>query len=138
MKHLLLPISLTLVALAGCTVGPNYKRPQMALPGEFRGAPAAGAATASLADTKWQDLFNDPALNQIVTAALEKNFDLRIAAERIEQAHAQLGIVRANQYPFLDVQTGFTGSRPSTAGANAFVPTGTNLSAAYTTLGAAL
>ncbi len=62
-------------------MGPNYKRPQVALPEQFRGAPAGGGA-ASLADTKWQELFPDPTLNQIVTTALEHNFDLRIAAER--------------------------------------------------------
>lgn len=131
----LIPLSLAL-ALCGCAVGPNYRRPQIPLPDQFRGAPSAGAV--SLADTKWQDLFDDPALKQIVATSLEKNFDLRIAAERVQQARAQLGITRANQYPFLDVQAGFTGSHPSSAGATTLAPRGTNLSAAYTTLGAAV
>ena len=66
MKHF---ITRTCVAgpLAGCAVGPNYKRPQVALPGEFRGAPRGAAdPAASLADTKWQDLFPDQTLNQMV------------------------------------------------------------------------
>ena len=83
-------------------MGPNYKRPQVAVPGQFRGAPTGAAdPAASIADTKWQDLFSDQTLNQMVTTALAHNFDLRIAAERVEEARAQLGITRANQYPFV-------------------------------------
>jgi len=105
------------LALCGCTMGPNYKRPQLALPAEFRGAPAAGSRpAASIADTKWQDLFPDAILKQMVATALEHNFDLRIAAERVQEARAQLGITRANQYPFVDAQAGFTAQRTSTIG----------------------
>ncbi|HMC58551.1 MAG TPA: efflux transporter outer membrane subunit [Candidatus Solibacter sp.] len=142
MKRTILAVSV--LALCGCAVGPNYKRPQLALPGGFRGAPpaapnaAASDPAASLADTKWQDLFPDPALNQMVTAALAHNFDLRIAAERVEQARSQLGITRANQYPFVDAQASFSGTRSSSIGANTFVPSGTKLSSSYTSLGAAL
>ena len=65
----------------------------------------------------------------MVSTALEHNFDLRIAAERVEEARAQLGITRANQYPFVDAQAEFTGTRSSTIGANPLVPAGANLSA---------
>jgi multidrug efflux system outer membrane protein len=128
----------SLLALTGCAVGPNYKRPQLALPDQFRGATTPAAGAASYADTKWQELFPDPALNQMVTNALAHNFDLQIAAERIEQARAQLGITRANQFPFLDAQAGLTGSRSSSVGSSTFVRAGTNLSATFTTVGAAL
>jgi NodT family efflux transporter outer membrane factor (OMF) lipoprotein len=133
-------LALSAVFLAGCTVGPNYKRPAVAIPGEFRGAAAVAGSTpaAPLADTKWQDLFSDNTINQMVTAALANNFDLRISAERVEEARAQLGITRANQYPFLDLQGGFTGSRSATIGSNTFVPRGLNLNSSYTSLGAAL
>jgi NodT family efflux transporter outer membrane factor (OMF) lipoprotein len=137
-------LTISLLALYGCAVGPNYKRPQLALPGEFHGAPprapdAGSGPAASIADTQWQNLFPDAILNQMVTAALAHNFDLRIAAERVEEARAQLGVTRANQYPFLDVQAGFTGARSSSIGASgALVPAGTKLSASYTSLGAAL
>jgi NodT family efflux transporter outer membrane factor (OMF) lipoprotein len=136
MRSRFLFCSIALIALSGCAVGPNYKRPQVALPEQFRNGPAA--SSTSLADTKWQDLFNDLVLNQIVTTALEKNFDLRIAAEHVQQAHAQLDVTRANQYPFLDLQSSFTAARPSTLAATTFIKPGTNLSAAYSTLGAAL
>ena len=127
-------------ALAGCTLGPNYKRPQLTMPGEFRGAPAPAAGTlpdASFGDTKWQSLFADATLNRMVSTALANNFDLRIAAERAEQARAQLGIVRANQYPQLDLQAGFTAERGSTIGATP-VPPGAKPSVSFSTLGAAL
>jgi multidrug efflux system outer membrane protein len=126
------------VVLAGCAVGPNYHRPQVPLPDAYRSPPPGAAGAPSFGETKWQNLFQDDAMNGIVTKALANNFDLRIAAERAQQARAQLGITRADQFPFLDLQAGFTGSRGSSVGANVFVPAGTRLNAAYTSLGAAL
>jgi NodT family efflux transporter outer membrane factor (OMF) lipoprotein len=123
------------VILTGCAVGPNYHRPNLPLPDTYRDSPAGAE---SIGDTKWQILFPDDTMNTIVSRALAGNFDLRIAAERVEQARAQLGITRANQFPFLDAQAGFTASRPSSVGSSTFVPAGTNLSSAYTTLGVAL
>jgi multidrug efflux system outer membrane protein len=130
---------LVLSLLTGCAVGPNYKRPQVPVPGQYRNAPAPGDQPApSLADTRWQDLFSDPTLDKMVNAALAHNFDLGIASERVEQARQQLGITRANQYPFLDIQSGFTSTQSSSIGANNFVVRGTNLSASYSSIGAAL
>src|SRR5260370_17020240 len=103
-------LATSLLALSGCMMGPNYKRPQVELPGGFRGAPTSAGMTTSIADTKWQNLFSDQPLNQMVTAALAHNFDLRIAAERVEEARSHLGITRATQYPFVDVQPRFTRS----------------------------
>jgi multidrug efflux system outer membrane protein len=74
----------------------------------------------------------------MVNTALRQNFDLRIAAERVDQARAQLGVTRANQAPFLDVATGFNSVRSSSLGANVFVPPGTDLSASYSQAGAQL
>ncbi len=137
MKRMILVFSALM--LCGCTMGPNYQRPKVQLPGEFRGAPKPGAnPEASLADTKWQNLFSDQTLTQMVNTALAQNFDLLVAAQRVEQGRAQLGITRANQYPFVDVQAGFTDARGSSIGANSFVPSGANLTTAYTTVGAAL
>jgi len=136
MKRILAAVGV--LALCGCTVGPNYKRPQMALPGGYRGAPAAGGAAGSLADTKWQDLFPDPALNRMVASALEHNFDLQIAVQHVAEARLQLGITRANQYPFLDAQAGFGAQQLSSIGATPLIPPGVTLKNSYTTLGAAL
>lgn len=133
-------ISLLALALSGCAVGPNYRRPRVALPSEFRGAlPAPSAtATASLADTKWAALFNDDTLNQLIGTALERNFDLRISVERIEQARAQVTVTRANLFPFLDLQGQFNSSRQSTLGSLRFLPENTDLSFSYTQVAGAL
>ena len=133
--------ALMAIVLTGCTVGPNYKRPKVAVPETFRGGPEAtstSAAAASLADTKWDALFADETLNGLIRTALERNFDVRIAAERVQQARAQLGITRAGQFPFVDAQAQFTASQQSSLGALRFVPVGTNLSATFTQIGAAL
>ncbi len=122
---------------AGCAVGPNYKRPAVQAPGQFRGAPAGGSA-ASLADEKWFDLFQDETLKQLVTTALEDNFDLGIASERVLQARARYRISGAGQYPLLGVQGQFTASRPSSLGSNTRVTPGTSLDVSYTQAGAAL
>jgi NodT family efflux transporter outer membrane factor (OMF) lipoprotein len=125
------------IALAGCAVGPDYKRPAIPAPPQFRGEPA-GASGSSIADTKWFDLFQDEALKQLISAALEHNFDLNIAAERIQQARAQYRITRADQAPFLNVQGAFAAQRQSSVGSIRFVPAGTDLSASYTQAGGAL
>ena len=125
------------LGLTGCMAGPNYKRPVVATPQQFRGAPAGdtsqGAATPdSIAETKWFDLFQDDTLKQLVTGALEKNFDLRIAAERVLEARAQYGISRANLWPTFDAQVQFTATRSSSIGSFPFIKSGTDLSASYT------
>jgi NodT family efflux transporter outer membrane factor (OMF) lipoprotein len=121
--------------LTGCAVGPNYKRPAVVLPGQFRGAAPQVATEASIADTKWSDLFNDPVLRQLVETALKQNFDLQIAAERVQQARAQLDGRRANLFPFIDGQGQWTATRASTVGSVPSVAKGSDLSYAYTQAG---
>src|ERR1700689_4313639 len=90
--------------LSGCTVGPNYKRPNTDVPTAYRGpAPAEVVApiAQSLGDQKWWEVFQDEQLQKLIRTALQQNYDTRIAATRILEAQAQLGITRANQYPSL-------------------------------------
>jgi multidrug efflux system outer membrane protein len=119
------------LGLCGCLVGPNYHRPATVLPSEFPGTPAT---EGSIADKKWFDLFQDPTLKQLVQTALEKNFDIRIAAERVLEARAQYGITRANLFPTLDAQGSFTASRTSTIGSFP-APPNTPLAFSYTQAG---
>jgi multidrug efflux system outer membrane protein len=87
---------------AGCAVGPNYKRPIVDVPGTYRGAmqqDAAPPAAESLGDQKWWEVFQDKELQDLIHTALQQNYDVRIAATRILQAQAQLGITRADQLP---------------------------------------
>jgi len=128
-------LTLWTITLSGCMVGPNYQRPKVAVPGEFRGTPAS---TDSVAASKWQELFPDQTLQQIVTVALANNFDVKIAAERAEQARLQLGISRSALYPNVSIATDFTAARGSSIGASALTPVGTKLESSYTDLGAVL
>ena len=96
--------ALLLVALltAGCAVGPNYKRPSVDVPGTYRGATpqeAAQPAAESLGDQKWWEVFQDQQLQGLIRTALQQNYDVRIAATRILEAQAQVGITRADQWP---------------------------------------
>ncbi len=129
-------ISLVLLigGLCGCLVGPNYKRPQTQLPSQFRGAPTSTAAE-SLADRKWFDLFQDDTLRQLVTTALEYNFDVQIAAQRVLEARAQYGITHANLFPTLDASGQFAATRSSSVGSFPFIAPGTNLAVSYTQAG---
>jgi outer membrane protein, multidrug efflux system len=93
----------TLLLLAGCALGPNYKRPVVSLPTDYRAAPAQSDSAASFGNEKWWDLYQDPVLTQLIHTALQRNYDLRIAAARVLEAQSQLGITRANQLPSASV-----------------------------------
>jgi multidrug efflux system outer membrane protein len=98
--------AVALTATAGCTLGPNYKRPSVTAPTAYRGlSPEAAGTTssASLADQKWWEVFQDNQLQDLIRTALSNNYDVRIAASRVLQAQGQLGITRADQYPTLNV-----------------------------------
>ncbi len=87
-----------LALLTGCAVGPDYERPELSPPEAFRGQLAPGEA-ASLADLPWWEAFGDPSLKRLIEEALGSNYDLRIAAARVVQAHAQVTVARAPFYP---------------------------------------
>ena len=91
--------ALLALMLAGCAVGPNYKRPAVTSPETFRGADSAKPAVASFGDEKWWEVFQDPQLQTLIRTALQQNYDVRIAATRILQAQAQLSITRSNELP---------------------------------------
>jgi outer membrane protein, multidrug efflux system len=94
-------IAIAFLLLTGCAVGPKYKRPPVTAPDAYRGlAPDAGPqAAASLGDEKWWTVFQDPQLQELIREALSQNYDVRIAATRVLQAQAVLGITRADQFP---------------------------------------
>ncbi len=101
------------------SVGPNYQRPQVAVPPQFKDVPANDAT--SIADTKWFDLFGDDTLKHLITTALRKNFDIRIAAEHVLEARAQYGITRASLFPTVDLPASFTSQHSSARGAFRFL-----------------
>jgi multidrug efflux system outer membrane protein len=86
--------------LAGCAVGPNYKRPAASVPADYRAAMAAPTPPiSSLGNENWWQVYQDPVLVQLIHSALQQNYDVRIAATRVLEAQAQLGITRADQLP---------------------------------------
>jgi multidrug efflux system outer membrane protein len=84
-------IAVAAVTLAGCTVSPNYKRPQIDVPASFRAPePLPESQGASLADLKWFEVFRDPQLDDLIKVALVQNYDLRDAVARVDEARASL------------------------------------------------
>ncbi len=95
-------VALLLVATA-CKVGPNYQRPATTVPAQYRGLPPGPEpAGEQFGDMKWWTVFQDEALQNLIREALKNNYDLRIAAARIVQAQANVGVTRANQLPQLN------------------------------------
>ena len=97
-----LAISVLLLSICGCTLGPNYKRPQLNVPDKYRGlAPPTTpqTSTESFGEMKWSAVFQDKVLEDLIREALVNNYDIRIAASRVAQAKAIVGITRADQLP---------------------------------------
>jgi multidrug efflux system outer membrane protein len=100
-------VVLCVAVLSGCAVGPKYRRAAVQAPDQFRGpAPevtSPGTAANSVGDLNWESVYQDEQLRQLIRTALERNYDVRIAAERVIAAQAQLGITRADQLPSVGV-----------------------------------
>jgi len=91
--------ALVAASLGGCTVGPDYRRPDIDVPAAWRLGPTEAATISNIA---WWDQFADPVLSNLVRTALANNKDLKIATANVEQAAAQYGIVRSAQFPQID------------------------------------
>jgi len=90
----------TLAALGGCAIGPDYQRPQTPEVPQYR--VDTGPLTIA-ADSDWWNQFNDPVLNALVDTALTNNYDVRIAAARIEEFRGQLMVARSGLFPQLNL-----------------------------------
>src|SRR5581483_8489012 len=108
----------TSLSLAGCAIGPNYKRTTVNAPAEFRDV-AREASTNSLADLPWWSVFKDPNLQNLVRVALTNNYDLRITLARMDQARALQAQARSQFLP----QVGYVGE--ANRGRNEFLDTPT-------------
>jgi multidrug efflux system outer membrane protein len=86
--------------LGGCAIGPDYKRPVVADPQTFRGL--ATSEAASLADLHWWEVFQDPILKELIHEALLRNYDVQIAAARVQEARAGFVSTRSDLFPSLD------------------------------------
>jgi outer membrane protein, multidrug efflux system len=103
----LAPLLLAVGLTFGCAVGPNYKKPSVNTPPIYRGLTPEEAAKSdvkSIADEKWWEVFKDEQLQQLIRTALQQNYDVRLAATRILEAQASLGITRADQFPTVSAE----------------------------------
>jgi outer membrane protein, multidrug efflux system len=99
-RHVLL---IPLISMAGCSLTPDYERPDVAIPEQFTHSTEQGESIANL---PWWELFQDEKLNGYIKTALLDNNDLGAASARFMQVQAQFSTVRANQYPFVDASFG--------------------------------
>jgi len=103
-KTALLGIVTLLGLMPGCLMGPKYKRPIVDVPQEYRApAPQQASQASALGNEQWWQVYQDPVLTQLIHTAIGNNYDVRIAAARVLEAQAQVGITRANQLPSANV-----------------------------------
>ena len=122
-------------ALSACTVGPDYRRPDVEIPATWR---LGSTEARQISNVAWWDQFRDPTLSDLVRTSLANNMDVKVATARVEQAAAQYGIVRSAQLPQVDanasaVRQGIsqTTALGVPAGRHVFNSYGINLSAAF-------
>src|SRR5262245_24830622 len=114
MKARLMSVLIIVILGASCKVGPNYQRPKVQAPDNYRAAVNPAQPNAqTLADEKWFDVFKDDKLQELIRQALVSNYDLRVAVTRVDQARAQYGITRADQFPTITASSDFTVQRLS-------------------------
>ena len=132
MRRQLIGATITLSLLTGATVGQKkYQRPTVEKPDSFRGTETPVTDPASIGDLKWFEVFKDEDLRQLVRTAMIRNYDLRIAATRINAARANLGLARSDQFPQIDITSNSVTTRASRNGA-------TNVQAGTRTFGSLL
>ena len=107
-------VLVVVLAVPGCVVGPDYRRPDVELPATYHRAPS-DASAGSIADVAWWQVFGDPQLVALIEAALRGNFDLAIAAAQILEAQAQVIAARSPLYPQLSGQVQGTRSNDNAA-----------------------
>jgi multidrug efflux system outer membrane protein len=98
--------------LCGCAVGPDYKRPEMSSPAQYRFVQAEESA-ASMADEPFWQVFGDPVLQDLIREALANNLDLADATARVEEARAVAGIAKSFLFPEINVTGAYTAQQAS-------------------------
>src|SRR5467141_3910946 len=110
----LMTAALTSALISGCTVGPNYHKPVVQTPTAYRDlreTPQAQAQAASYADLPWWQVFQDTQLQELIRTALKQNYDLQLAAERINAGRAQVAVTRSALFPQVQGNGDFSGGK---------------------------
>jgi len=105
--------------LSACAVGPDYKRPEIESPKDWR---IDYEKAADVANTKWWEQFGDPALNQLIEEALQGNLDIQAAAARVDRFLGALTTTRSQFFPQFGYAGGASRNRASTVGPTAIPP----------------
>ena len=107
-------VALALVAAlaSGCAVGPNYSRPEMPAPPQYRFVEGPAEAE-TIADVPWWSITKDPQLQALLREAIAHNLDLRVATARVAEARAQYGIARSFLFPEVNVAGGYSAQQVS-------------------------
>ena len=125
MKTTLTIVLTLMLLLCGCAVGPDYHRPAYPVPDSFRGQgpgiPTPPAET-SFGDLKWFEVFKDEKLQELIKIALQENYDVQIAAQRVLQAREQVTIQRSYLFPTVNAGGQMTSIRTSERGLLYFIP----------------
>jgi NodT family efflux transporter outer membrane factor (OMF) lipoprotein len=108
------------LAIAGCTVGPNFERPTTSTPSQVfdrtQSAQASSKAVESALSPQWWTLFNDPTLNTLEQQLVDANLDVAAASARLRQSRAEQRIAGAEEYPTLDGAASYNRERGSPNG----------------------
>jgi multidrug efflux system outer membrane protein len=107
--------SILALCLGGCMVGPDYVRPTVETPQNWR---IEEKEARDLANTNWWEQLNDPVLNDLISVALKENYDLKIAAARVEEFAGRYGFTRADLFPQVGAAAGYDRQRVSESGEN--------------------
>ena len=119
--------ALAATLLAACALGPDYRRPESALPAGFPADSQAGRAAGASADIQadWWTLYRDPLLDELVARALQANASIKLALARVDEAQAALRIANAAFFPQIDASASGLRSRIGAAGGGSVAGIGT-------------
>jgi multidrug efflux system outer membrane protein len=119
-------IILLAILICGCAVGPDYQRPGYPVPPEYRGESHPDipkqSAEFSFGDLKWFEVFKDQKLQELIRIALQENYDVQIAAQRVLQAREQVVIQRSFLFPTVNANAQLNPVRTSERGINFKIP----------------
>jgi outer membrane protein, multidrug efflux system len=104
---------LLLLGIVGCTVGPNYRRPDVQVPATWSEGSDHDVTTQPRDIARWWKTFNDPELDGLIERAVQSNLDLRLAAARVREARALRGIAASDLGPTINVSGAYTRNRQS-------------------------
>lgn len=112
-------LTLSLISLSACTVGPDFQRPQGQQVTQWRepqGRQAASHAVTDPLQERWWDVFHDAELSALTRRALTDNLDLKLASSRLQQSRAVRQVTTAERYPNVNASGDYVRQRNSGKG----------------------